>query len=121
MRTKIFTNYLKFSCVLIYVLSISACVVNDEASENEPLDNINVKPTSDAGNDQSVLVGELVFLDDNKSFDSDNDQLTYLWTFNNIPDSSEAEIFNSSSKNAYFTPDVAGKYTIQLVVQGNRI
>ena len=80
---------------------------------------INSAPVSDAGNDQTVSLGERVTLDGSASFDTDGDTITYLWAFAAKGDGSaltDADIEGSTSSAAYFNPDVTGTFDIRLTV-----
>ncbi|HKJ05137.1 MAG TPA: PKD domain-containing protein, partial [Geopsychrobacteraceae bacterium] len=77
---------------------------------------INSAPVADAGPDQEVATGSMVILDGSGSSDADNDDLTYLWNFNSIPDGSSASLSLANSVAPTFTADVDGTYVINLVV-----
>jgi hypothetical protein len=64
---------------------------------------INDAPVARAGQDREVFVGDLVTLDGSSSADVDADSLNFSWTF-------------TSAENPTFTPDVAGSYEVQLIV-----
>jgi len=79
----------------------------------------NTAPTADAGADQSVDTSALVNLSGDGSSDPESDPLTYTWSFSSAPGGSSltnTDISNRTSSNASFTPDVAGTFTLQLVV-----
>jgi hypothetical protein len=84
---------------------------------NEILDQA---PTANAGADQpKAKVGVIVTLDGTKSSDPDKNALTYEWTFQSVALDSgltNADITNANSSIAYFTPDTAGPYVVQLKV-----
>lgn len=66
-----------------------------------------------AGSDQTVILGRYIILDGSKS--TGNGSLTYTWTVTQCPSGSAAVPANNTATPA-FTPDVAGDYTIRLVV-----
>ncbi|RKZ90853.1 MAG: hypothetical protein DRQ40_10535, partial [Gammaproteobacteria bacterium] len=76
----------------------------------------NSAPTADAGIDQSVTVGDAVFLDGGGSSDPDNDTLIYNWTIEIRPLGSSAAIGDPSFETPKFVPDVEGSYEVQLIV-----
>jgi hypothetical protein len=78
----------------------------------------NNPPTSNAGPDQSIRVGDVVILDGNDSFDDNTAQasLTYAWSFYSKPAASNAVLVDSTSVSPSFVADVAGTYTLALLV-----
>jgi len=99
---------------------VAQLIVNDGTVDSTPdtvtISTINVKPTADAGPAQSVHVGDLVTLDGSGSSDPDGDAITFSWAFTSKPAGSVAFIGDPTSVNPTFTADVAGTYTIGLVV-----
>lgn len=76
----------------------------------------NGDPIANAGQDQISGVGVKVLLDGSTSSDPDGDTLTFAWTFKTKPDGSQAQIEAADTAKPSFTPDVAGKYTLELIV-----
>ena len=76
----------------------------------------NLAPTADAGSTQTVIVGDIVALDGSGSTDPENDALTYQWTLSAAPSGSAAALVGGSTAAPQFTPDLAGSYTIDLIV-----
>ncbi|MCB1303148.1 MAG: hypothetical protein KDK37_02670, partial [Leptospiraceae bacterium] len=84
----------------------------------------NEAPIVDAGLDTNATLGESVQLSAALSSDPDatacgasSGQYVYQWTLTNAPASSQlssADIVNSDQMDAYFVPDVAGTYVVQL-------
>lgn len=59
----------------------------------------------------------VVVLDGSQSYDADQQNLTYTWTLVGAPATSAVTaVSDDTLKRAYFTPDVAGKYSIKFVV-----
>ena len=86
----------------------------------------NVAPNATAGSDQNVFTGQTVYLDGSKSNDPDNGPmpLTYLWSFDSIPDGSfltKDYITNRNKVSASFIPDVDGTYIIGLNVNDGEL
>lgn len=69
-------------------------------------------PTANAGIDQSAYIGSIVTLDGSAST---GQNLGYLWTLT-LPSGSSAKLSGADTATPYFTPDVAGTYTLQLTV-----
>jgi hypothetical protein len=69
-----------------------------------------------AGYNQGVLLGDLVQLDGSGSSDADGDLLTYQWLIASQPDGSSASLSGANTPLPTFTADVAGVYTVSLVV-----
>jgi predicted aspartyl protease len=103
----------------VYVVQL---IVND-GEVNSVADTITVTantansaPVANAGDDQSVGVGDTVFLNGNASSDADNDGLAYLWSFVARPTGSLATFDDPSAVNPSFVADNEGSYVINLVV-----
>lgn len=100
----------RFSLLLvltIFTVTFHSCE-KEEVQPGEP-------PTADAGINQDAVVGSTVTLNGSAA-DPDDDELTYSWSITTSPSGSNATITNADSKNASFTPDVAGSYTVTLSV-----
>lgn len=81
-----------------------------------PLPTGNTVPVARAGSDQNVNTGDAVTLDGSASFDADNDIITYRWTLAGTPAGSAAILSDPNIAGPGFTADVAGTYTLNLVV-----
>lgn len=73
-------------------------------------------PMANAGAAQSVTTGSVVQLNGTGSSDPNGLPLTYAWSFASKPAGSNATITPSSPGLASFTADLAGVYTVRLVV-----
>jgi hypothetical protein len=98
-------------------------VVTDEGGLSSIPDTVivsinNLAPTSDAGNDQLVIVGtgEQVLLDGSGSTDPENDTLTYHWIISSAPINSIVTLSGAETVSPAFYPDVEGLYQITLIV-----
>ena len=76
----------------------------------------NALPVADAGPDQTVFVGATVQLDGSVSSDPEGAALSYQWSFVSGPVGSTATLSAAASVAPSFGVDVAGTYTVQLVV-----
>ncbi len=102
-------------------------VVNDGVLESAPDEVViiaaapNVSPNANAGPDQNVFTGQIVYLDGSGSNDPDNgpNPLSYLWSFDSVPGGSfltDDLLANRDNVSASFIPDADGSYIISLNV-----
>jgi hypothetical protein len=81
----------------------------------------NLFPVAKAGPPQTTHPGETVTLDGSASSDSDGDTpLSYAWQIRHAPSGSSAALLYADSVSPWFTPDMLGDYTIELVVTDSR-
>ncbi|QLG62254.1 PKD domain-containing protein [Halorarum salinum] len=73
----------------------------------------NEPPVVDAGLDQSVEVGDTVYLDGGGSFDPDGDRLTYEWSVES-PDGSTFPPEGAGSERTSFEASETGRYYVTL-------
>lgn len=78
-------------------------------------------PVANAGITQNVVAGSIVTLDGSKSSDADGDLITYSWSFTSKPAGSNSALSNFAVVNPTFTPDVAGAYILNLVVNDGKV
>jgi hypothetical protein len=76
----------------------------------------NDPPVADAGPDQTAIVGETVHLDGSLSYDPDGLDVTFSWNITSQPAGSAAGLSDPNAVNPTLTPDVAGVYEVELVV-----
>ncbi|HKS55940.1 MAG TPA: PKD domain-containing protein, partial [Steroidobacteraceae bacterium] len=100
-------------------------VVNDGIVDGAPdtvlVSTQNSAPVAHAGADQQTQVGVQVQLDGSASSDIDGDMLTYAWSVVSAPAGSVAQIVDPAKALAKFTPDLAGDYMIELVVDDGTV
>jgi hypothetical protein len=77
-------------------------------------------PVANAGSDLTAISGHLLTLDGTGSTDSDGDNLGYSWQVSLRPFNSMATITATSSPTPDFTPDLAGQYQVDLVVNDGK-
>ena len=81
----------------------------------------NVVPVANAGTAQNVTIGSLVTLDGSASSDANSDALTYKWDFTAKPVGSSASLSSSTIAKPTFTPDLAGTYLLNLIVNDDKV
>ena len=95
-------------------------IVNDGIVDSAPdtvmVGTVNRPPVADAGPDTLASVGAPLQLDGGGSIDPDGDALTYQWSVTDAPSGSSGALADAASPTPTLTPDVAGPYTIQLIV-----
>lgn len=108
----------------IYKLSL---VVNDSKVDSAAsivtvtASDLNSAPIANAGSSRRVATGTLVMLDGSGSSDANGDSLSYNWTFTSKPIGSNAVFSSSTTAKPSFTPNVAGTYELNLVVNDGKI
>ncbi len=76
----------------------------------------NIKPVAELGENQSVIVGDTIYLDGSESSDENLDPLTYNWSFVIVPQDSQAQLNNPTSVDPNFVADMPGEYIVSLIV-----
>lgn len=98
-------------------LTVNDGLVNSEADEVAITSTyINSAPVADAGTNQTVIQGDVVYLDGSSSSDNDGDQLNYQWSFVSVPSNSSATLSNEQTATPNFTTDKSGIYVLSLTV-----
>jgi plastocyanin len=78
-------------------------------------------PTANAGTGHTVTAGTVVQLDGSGSSDPAGNTLSYAWSLITVPVGSSAVLAGAGTQTPTFTPDVAGDYVAQLVVNNGTI
>jgi PKD domain len=101
-----------------YVISLTVTDIFGAESDSDSITVSfeNVKPVADAGGNQSVIVGDTIFLDGSGSYDNNFDPLSYSWSFVSIPSESLAELSDANVVNPSLIVDKPGAYVVSLVV-----
>ena len=73
-------------------------------------------PIAEAGNNQTINLGDTYHLDGSASYDLCCSPLTYEWTIVSGPAGYAATLSDYTIVNPTFTPDICGTYEIQLIV-----
>jgi Calx-beta domain/PKD domain/K319L-like, PKD domain len=99
---------------------VAQLVVSDGTMDSTPdtvtIDTANTRPVADAGLDRTVLAGAPVVLDGAGSHDPDGDPFTWFWAITGAPAASTAALDDPTAATPSFTPDLAGTYLVQLIV-----
>ena len=100
-------------------------IVNDGTVNSAPdtvtISTVNSAPVAGAGADQTVRVTETVHLDGSSSSDADGDSLSYSWSLMTRPAGSSAALSSTNAVQPTFTADVAGSYTVRLIVNDGTV
>jgi hypothetical protein len=92
-----------------YSITVPWVVLKDDRVNNNA-------PVADAGNDATINLGGTAQLDGSQSTDADYNLITFSWTVIDQPAGSDAGLQGADSGNATVTPDMAGNYTLELMV-----
>jgi RHS repeat-associated protein len=101
--------------------TLTAAGSGDPATASLTVTIENSAPVAQAGEDQTVFVRDTVELDGSASADVDGDPLSYSWMFIDVPEGSTAVLDGLSEKKPTFTPDLAGTYEVQLIVNDGQV
>ena len=109
-RTKGFTqkqiSAYSLGVIILLIVLLPVLVI----AQNNP-------PVANAGDDQSVLAGEPVYLH-GSAIDSNNDPIvSWTWSIDSMPIGSTVLLSNPNAQSPTFTPYLVGKYCISLIVR----
>ncbi|RME29209.1 MAG: hypothetical protein D6806_01720, partial [Deltaproteobacteria bacterium] len=93
---------------------LAACSSGGGEAENSP-------PVAVAGEDFQIQLGQEAGLDGSESYDPDGDPITFQWSFDSRPAGSHAQLEDADTAEAWFTPDVEGRYVVSLVVNDGKV
>ena len=79
------------------------------------------EPSAVAGPAANALVGNIAKLDGSQSYDPDGDLITFLWSIADAPSGSAASLIGATGPEPNFTPDLAGEFLIELVVNDGQL
>ncbi len=109
--------------IIFYTLVLFLLLGCGGSSEQDPPPNetANAKPIAKAGEQQNISTGIVVTLNGSTSSDANGDTLSYQWAFTSMPTNSSAELNNATTASPTFTADVEGTYTLQLIVNDQKL
>jgi hypothetical protein len=118
--------------ILLPLLAAAACIGDSEKvtdSGKAGGGSSNTAPVADAGQPISQTADTAVQLNGTGSLDADGDALTYIWSFDSVPEGSSLPSMESPfSKNhttdasaPTFTADRVGTYIVKLVVNDGKL
>ncbi|MCU7849156.1 MAG: hypothetical protein KZQ89_14420 [Candidatus Thiodiazotropha sp. (ex Lucinoma kastoroae)] len=98
---------------------VAQLIVNDGKANSAPdeilISTLNSRPVANAGDDQTIMIGQTAQLDGAASADADNDTLSYSWSISSSPEGSTATLSDATSTTPTFTADQIGFYLFQLI------
>jgi hypothetical protein len=96
--------------------AVSTVTINASLPNAVPVANAGANPLI-----RSIRTGKVFTLDGSSSSDTDNDPLTYSWSFDSKPVGSNATLSQPTTVHPTFTPDINGSYVIALKVNDGKI
>jgi hypothetical protein len=100
-------------------------IANDGVADSEPdtvvVSTENSAPVADAGEDLTIATGERAVLDGSRSSDVDGDPLGFTWSIVSQPPGEATVIAEADRPVAEFTPQAAGAYVAQLIVNDGHV
>ncbi len=102
-----------------YVFNLAVSNGQKSASASVTMIAEYMPPVAVTGKTQNAKAGNFVFLNGKDSYDPEDAPITFAWSFVTVPSASKlttAALNENNTPKPYFQPDVAGTYTVQLVV-----
>ncbi len=112
----------RLSLVAVAVAAaLTAC--GGGGSSSDPISTVtpNTPPVANAGPAQSVMAGAIATLTGAASTDANSDALTYQWALVSKPNGSSAKLSDLAAVTPTLLLDVAGSYTLSLVVNDGKV
>jgi hypothetical protein len=98
-------------------LSVADCFGSRSKSSYVTISTVNTPPVADAGKDTVIsVVGTQVCLDGSKSWDDDDDLMSFSWSIIEKPAASNAQLSDPSVASPCFVADFNGTYKAALMV-----
>lgn len=106
-----------------YILDVKVCDI-EAACVTKKLDSIiaiaapsaNTPPVALFKLNDAYTLGNDVTLDASKSYDADDNEISYEWLLIQKPEGSNAQLTSANTVLSSITPDVAGQYGVKLIV-----
>jgi hypothetical protein len=103
----------------MFILLITMCLIPFTVQETLSLSND--KPIAVIDGSQNVPLGQQIYLNGNLSSDPNGDSISYRWSLVSKPEDSIVVGRDSTEAAFSATPDVAGEYKIQLIVNDGQL
>ncbi len=107
-----------------YTLKLTVTTTAGTGSANVSYNAQIFPPVAVPGKPQNAETGTFVFLNGKNSYDPNSLPLAFAWTFASLPGASKltaANLLNANTPKPFFTPDVNGTYTLQLIVNNGTL
>ena len=109
---------MKWTLLAITIPSLIAC--GGGSDSNTAAADSHKAPVSVVSGYEAAKVGNRIRLDGLGSYGVDASIATYTWSISKKPQGSNVTLNNVNAVSPYFTPDMAGDYTVQLVTNDGK-